>query len=147
MDMPLKETEVSVFNESGSSVPIDERIARKCISEVARQEACSFNMIEIVYVDEERIKDVNIKHLDHHYVTDIITFRYDENPSNINIEGTLFCCAQRITEQADEYEEDKDTEFKRVLIHGLLHLAGYDDRTDEQKQVMRKREDFYLQFV
>lgn len=145
--MPIKETEIEVFNESGRPVPVDERIARKCVSEVARQEACSFSMIEIVYVDEEKIKQVNIKHLDHHYVTDIITFRYDEDPSNINIEGTLFCCAQRIAEQATEYEQDEETEFKRVLVHGLLHLTGYDDESDQEKQVMREREDFYLKYI
>lgn len=145
--MPLKETEVSVFNESGQEVPVDERIARKCIAEVARQEACAFSMIEIVYVDEQKIKEVNIKHLDHHYVTDIITFRYDEAPSNIEIEATLFCCAPRIAEQAEEYSADEETEFKRVLIHGLLHLTGYDDQTEEHKQAMHKREDFYLKFV
>ncbi|MDR8392302.1 rRNA maturation RNase YbeY [Aliifodinibius sp. S!AR15-10] len=145
--MPLKETEVSVFNESGRSVPIDERIARKCISEVARQEACSFSMIEVVYVDETKIREVNIKHLDHHYVTDIITFRYDEDHTNTDIEGTLFCCAQRIAEQAGEFAEDEDTEFKRVLIHGLLHLAGYNDKSDEGKKAMREREDFYLRHI
>lgn len=145
--MPLKETEVDVFNESGRSVPIDERIARKCISEVARQEACSFSMIEVAYVDEEKIKDVNIQHLDHNYITDIITFRYDEDPSNVDIEGTLFCCAQRIAEQAEEFSQDEETEFKRVLIHGLLHLAGYNDHSAEEKKAMREREDFYLKFV
>ncbi|MFH5833099.1 rRNA maturation RNase YbeY [Halalkalibaculum sp. DA3122] len=145
--MPLKETDVDLFNESGRPVPVNERIARKCISEVARQEACSFSMLELVYVDEETIKEVNIKHLDHDYVTDIITFRYDEDPSSIDIEGTLFCCAQRIAEQAEELGQDEVTEFKRVLIHGLLHLAGYDDRTEEDRLEMRQREDFYLDFV
>lgn len=145
--MPIQETEVEVFNESGREVPVDERIARKCISEVARQEGCHFNFIELVYVDREKIKDVNIQHLDHHYVTDIITFRYDDDPANNEIEGTLFCCAQRISEQAQEYEQPEETEFKRVLIHGLLHLAGYDDQTEEEKRTMRKREDFYLSIL
>ncbi|MDX1637248.1 MAG: rRNA maturation RNase YbeY [Balneolaceae bacterium] len=145
--MRLKETEVHVFNESGRSVPIDLRIARKCISEVARQEACSFSMVEIVFVDETKIREVNINYLDHHYVTDIITFRYDEDPTDTDIEATLFSCAQRIAEQADEYGEDEETEFKRVLIHGLLHLAGYGDRTQTEQEKMRKREDFYLRIL
>lgn len=145
--MPIQETEVEVFNESGRNIPVDERIARKCISEVARQEACHFNFVELVFVDEEKIKEVNIKHLEHHYVTDIITFRYDDDPTNNEIEGTLFCCAQRIAEQAQEYEQEIDTEFKRVVIHGLLHLAGYDDQSDKEKKQMRKREDFYLSLL
>ncbi|MDZ7693364.1 MAG: rRNA maturation RNase YbeY [Balneolaceae bacterium] len=145
--MPIQETEVEVFNESGLDVPIDERIARKCISEVARQEACHFNFVELVFVDEKKIKDVNIKHLEHHYVTDIITFRYDDDPTHNEIEGTLFCCAQRITEQAEDYDQEIETEYKRVVIHGLLHLAGYDDQSDEGKKQMRNREDFYLSLL
>lgn len=145
--MSLKKTEVTVFNESRRNVPINERMARKCISEVARQEACSFSLIEVVYVDEDRIHEINAEHLNHDYVTDIITFRYDEDPTDTGIEGTLFCCAQRISEQAEEYDQDEETEFKRVLIHGLLHLAGYDDQSDEEQQNMRKRENFYLKFL
>lgn len=145
--MSLKKTEVTVFNESGHNVPINERMARKCISEVARQEACSFSLIEVVYVDEDRIHEINAEHLNHDYVTDIITFRYDEDPTDTGIEGTLFCCAQRISEQAEEYDQDEETEFKRVLIHGLLHLAGYEDQSDEEQQNMRKRENFYLKFL
>lgn len=142
--MPLKQTDVQLFNESGYSVPIDERFVRKCISEVARQEACSFSFIEVVYMDEGKIVDINKEYLDRNYVTDIITFRYDSHANNIGIEGTLFCCAQRISEQSQEYDQEEKTEFKRVLIHGLLHLAGYDDQSDEDKQKMRQRENFYL---
>lgn len=144
---PLKETDVQFYNESGRPVPVDERIARKCISEVARQDACSFNLVELVYVDEEKIREINHEHLGRDYVTDIITFRYDEEGNKIGIEGTLFCCARRISEQALEYEQEEETEFMRVLIHGLLHLAGYDDQSEEDRRQMREREDFYLDLL
>lgn len=145
--MPLKETEVEVFNESGRDLPVDERIVRKCISEVARQEACSFSLVEVVYVDETRIQEINKKHLNHDYVTDIITFRYDEEGNKIGIESTLFCCAPRISEQAREYNQGEITEFKRVLVHGLLHLAGYNDESEEEREKMRDREEFYLEIL
>lgn len=142
--MPLKKTEVEVINESGMEVPVDEKLALKCIGEVARQDACSFSFIEIVYVGEEKIQQVNNDHLGHDYITDIITFRYDEILNNINIEGTLFCCAPRISEQAIEYNQDIGDEYIRVLIHGLLHLAGYDDKSEQERETMRARENHYL---
>ncbi|MDX1618092.1 MAG: rRNA maturation RNase YbeY [Balneolaceae bacterium] len=144
---PIQETEVRFNNETDHPVPLDERKVRKCVSEVARQDACSFSLVEVVYVDEETIRRINREHLDREYVTDIITFRYDDESRRIGIEGTLFCCAPRISEQAREYEPEEETEFTRVLIHGLLHLAGYDDRSEEEKSEMRGREEFYLDLL
>jgi len=142
-----KETDIQLHNETDRSLPLDERILRKCVSEVARQDACSFSLVELVYVDEDTIRQINREHLYRDYVTDIITFRYDEEGNRIGIEGTLFCCAPRIAEQAREYGEEEVTEFLRVLIHGLLHLAGYDDGTEEDQQKMRAREEFYLELL
>ena len=112
---------------------------------VSEQEGCQFSLLEIVYVDEDEILSINREHLEHDYITDIITFRYDEADSNQDIEGTLFCCAPRIYEQALELNQEPKKEFRRILIHGLLHLCGYNDTSPEEKREMSEREDFYLQ--
>jgi rRNA maturation RNase YbeY len=139
--------DIQLFNESGKEIPVDAGTFHKCIAEIERNESCSFSLLEVVYVDEPSIIDINKEYLDRDYVTDIITFRYDENSSNENIEGTLYCCAQRIYEQSSELNEDPETEFKRILIHGLLHLCGYDDQAPESKKEMTEKENFYLQEV
>jgi len=101
-------------------------------------------MLEVVYVDEPEIVRVNKEHLDRDYITDIITFRYDDDPSHKQVEGTLYCCAPRIKEQAAEFESSEEREFRRIFIHGLLHLLDYDDQTDDQRQQMRQLENRFL---
>ncbi len=65
----------------------------------------------------------------------------------MTIEGTLYECAPRIMSQSKEFKTDNTTEFYRIFIHGLLHLAGYDDQTLEQKETMNQLEDQYLQTI
>ncbi len=144
--MPPTQPDIQVFNETGFSLPLSAQELRKAAKIISENEECSFNFIELVYVDESEIIRINKKHLERDYITDIITFRYDDN-GNSDIEGTLFCCAPRITEQAEELGEDAKREFLRIFVHGLLHLNGYDDQTESQKQRMTQREEFYLELL
>lgn len=145
--MKKSEPDIQFFNESGTDIPIDLATIRVSVAEVAKHESCSFSLLEVVYVDNSSIVEINKKYLDRKYVTDIITFRYDEDTSDNNIEGTLYCCAQRIYEQSSEFDEDPKTEFKRILVHGLLHLCGYEDQTPKDKEKMTEKENFYLQKI
>lgn len=128
-------------------LPVSKVELKNILASVETHENVSFSAVELVYVDEEEIQRINREYLDHDYVTDIITFRNDEYKHLNRIEGTIFCCAPRIREQADEYGEKPRNEFNRVFVHGLLHLAGYDDRTETEKVKMTGREDFYLGLV
>lgn len=141
------EPDIQLFNESGKELPIDVATIRRSVAEVEKHESCSYSLIEVVYVDEASIIDINKEYLDRDYVTDIITFRYNEDETGNYIEGTLYCCAQRIYEQSSELNVDAQTEFKRILIHGLLHLCGYDDQSPKAKEEMTSKENFYLQRV
>jgi len=116
------------------------------LSLVSEKEKRSFEFVEVVFVNENEIISVNKKFLDRDYVTDIISFHYTEE-ENASIEGTLYCCAPRIQEQADELNQPHKTEFFRIFIHGLLHLIGYEDQTPEEKLEMRNKEDFYLNLL
>jgi len=139
--------DIQVFNQTASDLPLSSNIFDSAVTTLSNSENCSFQFVEVVYVDEEEIIRINKEHLEHNYVTDIITFRYDESSDNSAIEGTMFCCAPRIREQAAEFNESEEREFLRIYIHGLLHLAGYKDKTDEQKQQMRSKEDYYIDLV
>lgn len=135
---------IQLFNQTDASLPVTDQRISQLVHLLEDGEDCSYRFVEIVIVSEERIIEINQQYLDRSYLTDIISFRYDENDNQKDIEGTLFCCWSRIKEQATEYDAHPQQELQRVIIHGLLHLLGYEDRTDEQNKRMREREDHYL---
>ena len=127
----------------------------------SHHEQTRVDLLEIVCVDEAQIVDINKEYLDRDYITDVITFSYDDpeegnrfpdpakgadnsSGSSTVIEGTLYCCVPRILEQAKEWNQVPSKEFSRVIIHGLLHLLHYKDHTPELKEIMRKKEDQHL---
>ena len=144
--MPSKEVDIQLFNETDSEVPVDTELITAAASLISNQEHRTFSFLEVVYVDEDEIVRINFEHLNRDYVTDVITFRYDENADE-DIQGTIFCCAPRIREQAEEFNQDTGTEYVRILIHGLLHLTGYKDQSPEDKKQMTSREDHYLRLL
>ncbi|MEX0609801.1 MAG: rRNA maturation RNase YbeY [Balneolaceae bacterium] len=135
---------LQIYNESGIEIPLQESELSSLIEFIAKQEHCRFSFVEVVYVGEDEIVEINKEHLQRDYVTDIITFRYDDDAGNLEIEGTLFCCAPRITEQARELDEPEKKEFLRIFIHGILHLIGYEDSSSTGKNKMTELEDIYL---
>lgn len=136
--------ELDLINDSATPVPIDQSTAMACIRAVSESEGVSFAMVELVYVTEDEIIDVNKHHLGKEYVTDIISFHYHDAGATTDLEGSLVMCASRIQEQAKELGVDATHEFKRVLVHGLLHVVGHDDSTPELKAGMTTKEDDIL---
>lgn len=135
---------IQIFNTSGIEIPITESDAIFILEQIQIHQNCEYDNVELVYVDETEITRINREYLDHDYVTDIITFRLDDGIDNTSIEGTIYCCAQRITEQASEFNQTTKVEFLRVMIHGLIHLVGYNDQTNEEKKEMTLLEDHFL---
>jgi len=142
---------LTLDNESGIDTSVSEQDLRILLENVAYGENVRFGLLEAVYVDEAEIVRINKEHLDREYITDVITFSYgneagdfSDNADTIETDGTIFMCAQRILEQSVEFNTDAATEFKRVFVHGLLHLCGYDDATADQKAEMTKKENIYL---
>jgi probable rRNA maturation factor len=141
---------IELFNESGLDIPLSESDLLKIANLVSKGENRYFSLLELVYVDEKTIIEVNKKYLNHDYVTDIITFPYSEAGTDLisqEIEGTIYMCTQRIIEQSDELTIPAKEEFSRVYIHGLLHLCGYHDDNQSSKQEMTEKENFYLQRI
>lgn len=83
-----------------------------------------------------------MQYLQHDTLTDIITFDNSESPSIIS--GDIFISIDRIKENAADFEATFEMELSRVIIHGILHLAGYADKSKTEAQIMRKKEDYYL---
>ena len=108
---------------------------------VTEAEAKRIGDVNIVFCSDPYILDVNINYLGHDYYTDIITFDYVEGDV---LSGDLFISIDSVRENASFYGADFPTELRRVMVHGLLHLIGYDDHTPEEQKVMRSKEDYYL---
>lgn len=108
---------------------------------VAEAEAKRIGDVNIIFCTDPYILDVNINYLGHDYYTDIITFDYVEGDV---LSGDLFISIDSVRENASFYGAEFTTELRRVMVHGLLHLIGYDDHTSEEQKEMRSKEDYYL---
>ncbi len=97
--------------------------------------------ITFVFCSDDYLLKLNKDYLQHDYFTDIITFDYCEK--NI-ISGDIFISIDRIKENARQYNVTFENELQRVMIHGVLHLVGYKDKSEEEKKIMREKENFYL---
>ena len=108
---------------------------------VAGSEIKTLGDISIIFCSDNYILDVNLRYLHHDYFTDVITFDYCEGN---RLSGDLFISVDSVRENAVEFGTEFDDELHRVIVHGLLHLIGYDDHTLEDQKLMREKEDYYL---
>lgn len=98
--------------------------------------------ISIIYCSDDYLLEINKQYLSHDYYTDVITFNYCEGDL---ISGDIFISVDTIKANAQEYGASFDNELCRVMVHGLLHLIGYDDDCESNQLIMRQKEDFYLE--
>ncbi len=139
----------NLFNTTSLSFsPPTDRL-EKIFTTMMQQYNCAFEDVEIVLVDENEIVRINNEHLGKDYVTDIITFYYQEDHRGDTpvLDGTLYICLPRVIEQANERSIPTDQEFFRIVIHGLLHLLDFRDDTKTNKDRMTAEEDIILQIV
>lgn len=108
---------------------------------VAESEIRRIGDITIIFCSDNYILDINRKYLGHDYFTDIITFDYCSG--NV-LSGDLFISVDSVKENSVEYGTEFEDELNRVIVHGILHLIGYDDHTEEDVKVMREKENYYL---
>ena len=119
----------------------DRRFNNRWLKLVAGSEICSLGDINVIFCSDPYILSVNLQYLGHDYYTDIITFDYSQKPV---LSGDLFISIDSVKENAEFYGTEFQEELHRVIVHGILHLIGYDDHTPEDTKVMRAKEDYYL---
>lgn len=135
---------VNYFFEDTKFVLKARRENNAWLKAVASSEIKKLGAINIIFCSDNYILDINQKYLGHDYFTDIITFDYCEG--NV-LSGDLFISIDTVRDNASFYGADSfENELQRVMVHGLLHLIGYDDHTPEQQAVMREKENYYLDF-
>lgn len=102
-------------------------------------------MVGFLFCSDDTIKDYNNKYLSHNYETDILTF-YDTDDDG-KLESDIIISPDTVKHNSKRFKKDFSEELFRVILHGLLHLCGYDDKDVKNQKVMREREDHYLQKV
>ena len=131
---------IQFFFENIDEIPISTATI-SWLEDVIKTENKKLGEINYILCDDEYLLKVNQDFLDHDYYTDIITFDYVKGKT---ISGDIFVSLPRISDNAKTLVRDFNSEFHRVLAHGILHLLGYKDKTEEEITVMRQIEDFYL---
>ncbi|HEX6891837.1 MAG TPA: rRNA maturation RNase YbeY [Chryseolinea sp.] len=117
------------------------RITSRWIRSVAESEKSKLTFINFIFCSDRYLKRINLEYLAHDTFTDIITFDYSDSKG---IQGDVFISIPRVKENAQQFETPFDEELHRVMVHGVLHLIGYSDKTERAKSIMRKKEDAYL---
>ena len=112
------------------------------ITTISKKENHKFTSLNLIISDDKHLNTLKKEYLNQDHFTDIITFNLEDkgNP----IEGEIYISMDRIEDNSNTFDTSLENEFKRIFIHGLLHLCGYDDQTKNEKENMCKLEDYYL---
>ena len=108
------------------------------ISRIVGSEDKGYSQLDFIFCDDDYLLRINQDYLDHDTYTDIITFPYGD--SNV-IAGDIFISIERVKENAVDFRVDFELELKRVMAHGVLHLLGFGDKSEEEASQMRLKED------
>lgn len=130
------------FEDVAFALP-DQQMLTAWLVGVAGSEGRPFVEVNYIFCSDERLREMNVEFLDHDYYTDVITFPYAEDV----IHGDVFISSERVADNAQTLGVPFEHELCRVLVHGVLHLSGYLDKSEAAERVMREKEDFYLQRI
>lgn len=137
----MKESSLEFFSEDIDFDLSDPLTTKEWIQKSILNEHLSPGDLNFIFCSDEYLLKINQDYLNHDYYTDIITFDYRDG--NV-ISGDLFISIDRVRENAKNASLDFLSEIHRVIIHGVLHIMGYNDKTPEEESIIRSKEDFYL---
>jgi probable rRNA maturation factor len=119
----------------------DSKLLKRIISRIVSDAGLKGGVADVIITTDGKVYEINREFLGHDYFTDIITFNYNRGKS---VNGEIYISAQRVKENAEKFGVTLNSEIRRVIFHGFLHLCGYDDRTAEEKNKMSEMEEMYL---
>ena len=126
------------FSSQNDFVLDNEERVTKWLKGIALKESYGIDLLGYVFCSDDFLLDINKKFLNHDTLTDIVTFDYTENKI---LNGEIYISTDRVAENAEQFEVSFNRELLRVISHGLLHMCGYGDKTNKEKNIMRAKED------
>ena len=135
------DSNICFYNEDVTYRLLYKERIRLWLLDAIKQEKKQVGNISFVFCSDEYLLEINRQYLSADYLTDVITFDFTEEN---NISGDVFISVDRVKENAKQYKQKYFHEMLRVIIHGVLHLLGYKDKTEEEIKQMREKEDYYL---
>lgn len=142
-DFPLDDEALEApvsFHFEDVSLDLDLSGIADWLLSIAAEENHPFVEVNYIFCSDEYLHKLNVEHLQHDYYTDVITFPYQDDV----VHGDIFISTERVADNATQLGIPFFHELCRVMAHGVLHLAGYRDETDEEEMTMRQKENFYL---
>lgn len=138
----MKEESIKFFTEDTAYQLRARSEIRTWLKSIAKKEKYSIQELNYIFCSDEYLLQMNKDFLNHDYYTDVITF--DNSEVKGKIEGDIFISIDRVKDNAQLQKTTIKDELHRVLVHGLLHLTGYKDKTNKEQEMMRKKEDSSL---
>jgi rRNA maturation RNase YbeY len=129
---------IRFFNEDIEFPNINRSQTKKWIKDVVASYAQKRGEINYIFTSDKAILKINQDYLQHDYYTDVITFDYS---GDNKIAGDIFISLETVASNTQKFNQNFDTELRRVIIHGVLHLIGFKDKTPEEEKQMRKEEE------
>lgn len=136
---------VNLHFEGIDPFSLDIGLINSWLHDCCLREGYELQALNIICCNDDFLLEINQAYLQHDYYTDIITF--DLSESEKTIEGELYISIDRINENAQELSVSFEQELHRVIVHGTLHLLGYLDKTEQDQEIMRSKEDTYLSLL
>jgi probable rRNA maturation factor len=135
--------DIQIINDSSFKFLPKKRVIKKVKNVFSKETKINNILLNIIYVDDEVILEINKKYLKHNRVTDVITFSLGESIKIID--GEIYISVETAQRQAEDNKVSLSNEIMRLAIHGALHLAGYEDDTEKKRLLMHNLENKYLE--
>ena len=138
------ESERLMIEQAHPALAIDEKALARLLYHVISTEGARLNYLGIVLTDHATVLDLNRTYLQHDYLTDVLSFSLADEDAEGVVDGEVYVDMDTARERHAEFDTSFEEEVRRYVVHGLLHLLGYDDATPDEKAAMRRLEDHYL---
>ena len=134
--------DIDIINHYGDSISYDETTIQLLINNLITNQKAQVEKLSIILSDKFFLNKLKKDYFNQDYFTDVIAFNLEEK--NNPIDGEVYISIDDVLENSIEYKENFNVEFKRILIHGILHLLGYIDDTSDKKKLMTDQENKYI---
>ena len=134
---------LQTINEFDDKLKLSDELIKKSIADIISIESQYINAdISIIIANDEYLRSLKIKYFNMDILTDVVTFNLSDNDENLDAE--IYISWDRVIDNAKKYNVNIDDELKRVIIHGCLHLVGFNDSNQDEKKIMRDEENKYI---